>query len=151
MNYVSVPPKYTNSCVVCDIILKISNDYEWKLIVNGHAVDGPVIADILEVLNQDNTLVLYKFLWKIVFCKGNTDFPDILERHIEIKEQGLSKERLALVESSLGKTTLMKWNFDTVRHPECLPNQKYVANVGNYGKIYFPSKVNHPEKHRKSS
>ena len=28
-----------------------------------------------------------------------------------------------------------------------LPNQKYVQNVGNYRKIYFPSRVNHPEKH----
>ena len=88
---------------------------------------------------------------QLVFCKGNRDFPDILERQIEIKEKGLSKEQLALVESSLGKTRLMKSNFDTVRHPECLLNQKCVASVGNYGKIYFPSKVNHPEKHRKSS
>ena len=137
--------------MVCDIVLEINNDYEWKLILNGHTVDGSVIADIPEVLNQDNILVLYNFLSKIVFCKGNTDFPDILERQIEIKEKGLSKERLALVESSLGKTRLMKSNFHTVRHPECLPNQKYVASVGNYANIYFPSKVNHPEKHRKSS
>ena len=45
--------------------------------------------------------MLYKFLLKIVVCKGNADFSDILERRIEIKEQfpGLSKERLALVES----------------------------------------------------
>ena len=46
-------PKYTNSCVVRDITLKISHDYEWKLIVNCHTVDDPVIADIPEVLNQD--------------------------------------------------------------------------------------------------
>ena len=29
-----------------------------------------------------------------------------------------------------------------------LPNQKDVQNVGNYGKIYFPSRVNHPEKQK---
>ena len=112
---------YTNSCMVCDITLKITKDYEWKIIVNGHTVDVPVIADIQEVLNQDNISTLYKFLLKIVVCKANTDFADILERHIEIKERfpGLSKERLALVESSLGKTRLMKSKFDTVRHPEC--------------------------------
>ena len=107
--------------MVCDIALKISNDYEWKLIANGHPVDGPVIADIPEVLKQDKILVLYNFLSKMVVSKGNTDFPDTLERRIEIKEPllGLSKERLTLVESSLGKTRLMKSNFDTLRHPEC--------------------------------
>ena len=47
-------PKHTNSCVVRDITLKINNDYEWKLIVNGHTVDSPAIANIPEVLNQDN-------------------------------------------------------------------------------------------------
>ena len=90
-------------------------------IVNCHTVDDAVIADIPEILNQDNILVLYNFLSKTVVCKGNTDFPDILERCIEIKEPfpGLSKEQLALVESSLGKTRLMKSNFDTIRHPEC--------------------------------
>ena len=114
-------PKYTNSCVVCDIVLEINNDYEWKLILNGHTVDGSVIADIPEVLKQDKILVLYNFLSKIVVYKGNTDFPDILERRIEIKETfpGLSKERLALVESTFGKTRLMKSNFDTIRYPEC--------------------------------
>ena len=107
--------------MVCDIVLKISNDYEWKLIANGHPVDGPVIADIPEVLKQDKILVLYNFLSKMVVSKGSTDFPDTLERRIEIKEPllGLSKERLTLVESSLGKTRLMKSNFDTLRHPEC--------------------------------
>ena len=72
-------PNYTNSCVVCDITLKISKDYEWKLIVNGHTVDGPVIAYFPEVLNQDNISMLHNFLSKIEVCKGNTDFPDILE------------------------------------------------------------------------
>ena len=72
--------------MVCDIVLKISNDYEWKLIVNGHPVDGPVIAGIPEVLKMDKILVLYTFLSKMVVCKGNTDFPDTLERRIEIKE-----------------------------------------------------------------
>ena len=112
-------PKYTNSSMVWDIILKTSNYYEWKLIVNGHTIDGPVIADI-PVLNQDNISVLYNFLSKIVVCIGNTDFPYILERRIEIKESfpGLSQERLALVESSFGKTRLMKQNFDTIRHPK---------------------------------
>ena len=87
--------------MVCDITLKVSKDYEWKIIVNGHTVDVPVITDIPEVLNQDCISMLYKFLLKIVVCKGNADFSDILERRIEIKEQfpGLSKERLALVES----------------------------------------------------
>ena len=66
-------PKYTNSSMVCDI-------------VNCHTVDDAVIADIPEILNQDNILVLYNFLSKTVVCKGNTDFPDILERCIEIKE-----------------------------------------------------------------
>ena len=58
--------------------------------------------------------------WKIV-CVFNTDFPYILKRHTEIKEPfpGLSKEGPALVESSFGKTRLMKLNFDTIRHPEC--------------------------------
>ena len=44
-----------------------------------------------EVLKQDKILVLYNFLSKMVVCKGNTDFPDTLERRIEIKEplQGL--------------------------------------------------------------
>ena len=107
--------------MVCDIVLEINNDYEWKLILNGHTVDGSVIADIPEVLNQDNILVLYNFLPKILVYKGNTDFADILERRIEIKETfpGLSKKRLALVESSFGKTRLMKSNFDTIRYPEC--------------------------------
>ena len=85
--------------------IKKRNDYEWKLIVNGHTVDGPVIADIPEILNQGNILVLNNFLTKIAVCKSNTDYPDILERCIEIKEPfpGLSKERLALlVQSSLG-------------------------------------------------
>ena len=77
-------PNYTNSCVVCDITLKISK--ECKLIVNDHTVDGTVIADIPEVLHQDNISILYNFLSKIVVCRGNTDFPDILERRIEIKE-----------------------------------------------------------------
>ena len=77
---------YTKSCMVCDITLKISKDYEWKIIVNGHTVDVPVIADIPEVLNQDNISMLYRFLLKIVVCKGNADFQDILERCIEIKE-----------------------------------------------------------------
>ena len=106
--------------MVCDIVLEINNHYEWKLILNGHTVDGSVIADIPEVLNQDKILVLYNFLSKIVVYKGNTDFPDILERRIEIKETfpGLSKKRLALVESSFGKTRLMKSNFDTIRYPE---------------------------------
>ena len=72
--------------MVCDIVLEINNDYEWKLILNGHTVDGSVIADIPEVLNQDNILVLYNFLSKILVYKGNTDFADILERRIEIKE-----------------------------------------------------------------
>ena len=110
-------PNYTNSYV---LTLKISKDYEWKLIANGHTVDGPVIADIPEVLNQDNILMLHNFLSQVVVCKGNTDFPDILERHIIIKEPfpGLSKERLALVESSLGKIRLMKSHFDTIRRPE---------------------------------
>ena len=130
-------PKCTNSCVVCDIILKISNDYEWKLIVNGHTVDVPVIADIPEVLNQDNMLVLYNFLSKIVVCKDNTDLSDILERRIEIKEPfpGLSKERLALVESSLGKTRLMKSNFDTIRHPECFLVVTKSEICGKYGEL----------------
>ena len=39
-----------------------------------------------EVLKQDKILVLYNFLSKMVVCKGNTDFPDTLERRIEIKE-----------------------------------------------------------------
>ena len=65
--------------------------------------------------------MLYIFLSKIVVCKGNTDCSHTLERRIEIKESftGLSKERLALVESSLCKTRLMKSNFDTIRHPGC--------------------------------
>ena len=86
------------------------------------------------------------------FKIGNTDYPDILERCIEIKGPfpDLSKEWLALVESSLGKTRLMKSNFNTIRHPDCffvVTKLKYVQNVGNYRKIYFPSRVNHPEKH----
>ena len=63
------------------------------------------------------------------------------------------KSALALVESSLGKTRLTKSNFDTIRHPECflvLTNQKNVTNIGNDGKICFPSKVNHPKTHKKS-
>ena len=55
-------PKHTDSCVVCGITFKISKDYEWKLIANGHTVDGPVIGDIPEVLNQDNISMLYSFL-----------------------------------------------------------------------------------------
>ena len=34
--------------MVWDIILETRNYYEWKLIVNGHTTDGPVIADIPE-------------------------------------------------------------------------------------------------------
>ena len=114
-------PKYTNSCVVCDITLKMSNDYVWKLIVDGHAVEDPVIADIPDVIDQEDITMLCNFLPKIVVCEGNTDFLDILERRIEIKESfpGLSKERIAFIESSLGKTRLTKSNFDTIRHPEC--------------------------------
>ena len=43
-----------------------------------------------------------------------------MKRRIEIKEPfpGLSKTPLGSVESSLGKTRLMKSNFDTIRHPE---------------------------------
>ena len=48
--------------MVCGITFKISKDYEWKLIANGHTVDGPVIGDIPEVLNQDNISMLYSFL-----------------------------------------------------------------------------------------
>ena len=114
-------PMYTSKCVICDSILKISNDYKWKLIVNGHKFDGSVITDLPEILNQDNISVLYAFFnQKLQFAKV-IDFPDILERRNEIKQPfpSLSKERLALVESSLGKTKLMKSNFDTIKHPEC--------------------------------
>ena len=41
-------PKYTNSSMVWDIILETRNYYEWKLIVNGHTIDGSVISDIPE-------------------------------------------------------------------------------------------------------
>ena len=41
-------PKYTNSSMVWDIMLETRNYYEWKLIVNGHTIDGPVISDIPE-------------------------------------------------------------------------------------------------------
>ena len=54
--------------MICDIILK-SNDYEWKLIGNGHTVDGPVIADIPEILHQGNILVLNIFYQKLQFAK----------------------------------------------------------------------------------
>ena len=64
---------------------------------------------------------------------------------------GSSKEWLALVESSLMKSdwwneTLIILDIQTVSL--LLPNQKYVQNVGNYGKIYFPSQVKHPEKQK---
>ena len=79
-----------------------------------------------------------------------------MERPIEIEEPfpGLSKKRLVLVELSLGKTRPMKSDSDTIRHPSVsrlVPNQKYMAKVMNYGKIYFQSEESHPEKHRKSS
>ena len=62
-------PKHSNSCVVCDITLKVSKVYEWKLIVNGHTIDGLVIADIPEVLAQDNMSVQHNFLSKTVVCR----------------------------------------------------------------------------------
>ena len=80
-----------------------------------------LMVQLLQIFqNKDNISVLYNFLSKVVVCIGNTDFPDILERRIEIKESfpGLLQERLALVESSFGKTRLMKQNFDTFRHPK---------------------------------
>ena len=109
-----------------------------------------------EVLKQDKILVLYNFLSKMVVCKGNTDFPDTLERRIEIKEPlpGLSKERLTLVESSLGKTRLMKSNFDTLRHPECflvVSKSEICGKCRELRKDFFSIRRNHPEKHRKSS
>ena len=98
-------PKYTNSWVVCEIKKKQwlwveVNSYWWY-----SWCYGPVIADIPEIVNQGNIYVLNNLLSKIVICKGNTAYPIILERCIEIKEPfpGLSKERLALlVQSSLG-------------------------------------------------
>ena len=79
------------------------------------------MVQLLQIFqNKNNILVLYNFLSKVLVCIGNTDFPDILERRIEIKESfpGLLQERLALVESSFGTTRLMKQNFDTIRHPK---------------------------------
>ena len=80
--------------------------------------------------------MLNNFLTKIAVGKSNTDYPDILERRIEIKEPfpDLSKEWLALVESSLMKSdwwnqTLILLDIQTVSL--LLPNQKYVQNVGN--------------------
>ena len=143
-------PKYTNSWVICDIILK-SNDYEWKLIGNGHTVDGPVIADIPEILHQGNILVLNIFYQKLQFAKVIQTTQIFWRDALKLKPfPGLSKEWLALVESSLMKSdwwneTLIILDIQTVSL--LLPNQKYVQNVGNYRKIYFPSRVNHPEKH----
>jgi len=109
----------TERGIYSDVTVVIKPDYTWNLVI--FQTEVHISDSNLVVLDIDNLQDFALKLNNMRICEGNKDFKDILERRVDIKEPfpATDSVRSSHVEASVGKTKLVKSNFDVIRHSQC--------------------------------
>ena len=101
----------------------INDDMTWRMFALHHEVnpESKLLNDLPTKINDDNLdQFVYKFKHMNI-CSGNKDFQDVLDRRIDFKDPFPSATggSAAWVESSKGKSRLIKKEFDVIRDINC--------------------------------
>ena len=95
--------------------VQIDENMSWCILVNNKEVknDTELLQNLPKTLSDKNVA---KFCFKVnvaKVCCGNTDYDDVISQRVDFEDP------VAWVESSVGKTKLLKGSFDTIRAVEC--------------------------------
>ena len=124
--------------------VEIDENFICRIFVHGSEIDKNITAlpEIRFVLTNKNYKTFCNKLNELNICTGKTDFPDVIDKHVNFPEPFPSAVtlRAAFVESSQGHSKLVPEEFDIIRSINCqclVDGENLCIECKNYRKSLF--------------